>query len=51
MYRMKIGLLQLLNVKVFVQYQGSDARQMDYCRNNFQVMLPAHQKNLHFSRS
>jgi hypothetical protein len=44
MYRIEIGLLQLLNVKVFVQYQGSDARQMDYCRSNFQVMLPAHQK-------
>jgi hypothetical protein len=44
MYKIEISLLQLLKVKVFVQYQGSDARQMDYCRSNFQVTLPAHQK-------
>lgn len=42
MYRVEIGLLELLKVKVFVQYQGSDARQKDYCRSNFQVMLPEH---------
>lgn len=44
MYCIEIGLLKLFNVKVFVQYQGSDARQMDYCRSNFQVMLPAHKR-------
>jgi hypothetical protein len=42
LYRIEIGLLKLLRVNVFVQYQGSDARQKDYCRSNFQVMLPEH---------
>ena len=42
MYRIEISLLKLFKTKVFVQYQGSDARQKDYCRNHFQVMLPAH---------
>ena len=30
---------------MFVQYQGSDARQKDYCRSNFEVMLFEHSKS------
>ena len=45
LYRIEIGLLKLLRVNVFVQYQGSDARQKDYCRSNFEVMLPEHSKS------
>lgn len=45
MYRIEIGLLQLLKVNIFVQYQGSDARQKDYCRSHFQVMLPEHARS------
>ena len=42
LYRIEISLLNLFKTKVFVQYQGSDARQKDYCRSHFEVMLPAH---------
>jgi hypothetical protein len=45
LYRIEISLLKLLKTKVFVQYQGSDARQKDYCFNHFQVMLPEHARS------
>jgi len=45
LYRIEISLLKLFKTKVFVQYQGSDARQKDYCRSHFQVMLPAHARS------
>ena len=45
LYRIEICLLKLFKTKVFVQYQGSDARQKDYCSSNFQVMLPEHARS------
>jgi hypothetical protein len=45
LYRIGICLLKLFKTKVFVQYQGSDARQKDYCSSNFQVMLPEHARS------
>ena len=45
MHAVEIQLLKFFKVKVFVQYQGSDARQKDYCRSNFEVMLPEHSKS------
>ena len=36
----EIKLLQLFNVKIFVQYQGSDARQKRFCMENFENTLP-----------
>jgi len=45
MQSVELQLLKILKIKVFVQYQGSDARQKDYCRSHFQVMLPAHARS------
>lgn len=36
----EVSFLKLMEVKVVVQYQGSDARQKDYCRNNYDFYLP-----------
>jgi glycosyltransferase involved in cell wall biosynthesis len=35
--RAEVGLLRLLNKPIFIQYQGDDARQGDYCQANFAI--------------
>ncbi|MCB9109949.1 MAG: glycosyltransferase family 1 protein [Anaerolineales bacterium] len=37
MQKIELTLLTLLNRKVFIQYQGDDARQGDYCLSHFEI--------------
>jgi hypothetical protein len=37
MQRIELGLLKLLRKPIFIQYQGSDARQSDYCLEHFTI--------------
>lgn len=37
MSKIELGLISLLNKPIFIQYQGSDARQGDFCRKNFEI--------------
>lgn len=37
MANFEVGLCRLLDKKIFIQYQGDDARQGDYCRENFKI--------------
>jgi len=36
----ELKLIKYFKLKVYVQYQGTDARLKDYCKKNFRVMLP-----------
>jgi glycosyltransferase involved in cell wall biosynthesis len=40
MARVELGLLKLLKKTIFVVYQGSDARQNDFCNGNFKIKIP-----------
>jgi len=35
--KLELTLLKTLRKKIFIQFQGDDARQGDYCRNNFAI--------------
>lgn len=35
--KIEVGLLKVLKKPIFIQYQGDDARQGDFCRSNFSV--------------
>lgn len=37
MARLEVSLLRLMKIPVFIQYQGDDARQGDYSRENFRI--------------
>lgn len=37
MHQIELGLLKLLRRKIFIQYQGDDARQGDYCLSHFEI--------------
>jgi glycosyltransferase involved in cell wall biosynthesis len=37
--RVEVKLLKWLNKPIFIQYQGDDARQGDYCLQNFQITI------------
>ena len=37
MSKIELGLISLLNKPIFIQYQGSDARQGDFCRKHFEI--------------
>lgn len=39
MQRVELGLLRLLKKVIFIQYQGDDARQGDYCLTNFKISV------------
>jgi hypothetical protein len=36
----ELKLIKYFKLKVYVQYQGTDARLKDYCKKNFRIMLP-----------
>ena len=40
MARVELGLLKLLRKKIIIFYQGSDARQNDFCNKNFKIKIP-----------
>lgn len=37
MHQIELGLLKLMKRKLFIQYQGDDARQGDYCLSHFEI--------------
>ena len=37
----ELTLLKLFKPKIFVQYQGSDARQKWFCQKNFEICIPS----------
>ena len=37
MSKVELGLINLLKKPIFIQYQGDDARQGDYCRKHFEI--------------
>ena len=37
MSKIELGLISLLKKPIFIQYQGDDARQGDYCRKHFKI--------------
>lgn len=47
MQRLELGLLRLLGRRIFVQYQGDDARQGDYCRTHYAIS-PATEVDAHY---
>ena len=40
MARVELGILKLLRKKIIIFYQGSDARQNDFCNKNFKIKIP-----------
>lgn len=47
--RVELFFLKLLKRKILIQYQGDDARQGDYCRQNFSVSIAAHVDSEYYS--
>ena len=37
MARLELNLIKIFNKPIFIQYQGDDARQGDFCMNNFKI--------------
>ena len=46
----ELGLIRLLRVKIFMQYQGDDARQGDFIRSNFEINIADEVDKYYYSK-
>ena len=51
MSRVELFLLKILKRKIFIQYQGDDARQGDFCKKNFSINIADNVDELYYSSS
>ena len=49
MSKVEIFLIKILGKKIFIQYQGDDARQGDFCRSNFSISIVDNVKDKYYS--
>lgn len=49
MQRVELFLLKLLGRKIIIQYQGDDARQGDFCLNNFSINIASQVEENYYS--
>ncbi len=49
MSRVELFLLKILKRKIFIQYQGDDARQGDFCKKNFSINIADNVDELYYS--
>jgi len=51
MSKVELLLLKILSRKIFIQYQGDDARQGDFCKKNFSINIADNVEETYYSQA